>query len=82
MSSSSSINNILKAEFGLNKKFESIEKANETVCSAVELYNNKRPHSSLNYLTPNQAHHLTGIIKRNWKSYKKVCITNQDEQSA
>lgn len=76
------INGILKAEFGLNKIFESIEKANETVINAVELYNSKRPHSSLNYLTPNQAHHLTGIIKRNWKNYKKVCITNQDEQPA
>ena len=70
----------MKTEFGLHKSFESIEKANEAVINAVELYNNKRPHSSLNYLTPNQAHHLTGIIKHNWKNYKKVCITNQDEQ--
>jgi len=76
------INGILKAEFGLNKIFESIEKANQTVINAVELYNSKRPHSSLNYLTPNQAHHLTGIIKRNWKNYKKACITNQDQQPA
>ena len=74
------VNGILKAEFGLNKSFESIEKAKETVNSAVELYNNKRPHSSLNYLTPNQAHQLTGIIKRNWKNYKKVCITNQEQE--
>lgn len=76
------INGILKTEFGLHKNFESIEKANQAMQAAVELYNNKRPHSSLNYLTPNQAHHLTGIIKRNWKNYKKVCITNQDEQPA
>lgn len=76
------VNGILKAEFGLNKSFESIEKANESVQSAVELYNSKRPHSSLNYLTPNQAHQLTGIIKHNWKNYKKVCITNQEEQPA
>lgn len=76
------VNGILKTEFGLNKSFDSKEKANEAVQNAVELYNNKRPHSSLNYLTPNQAHHLTGIIKRNWKNYKKVCITNQEEQPA
>lgn len=74
------VNGILKTEFGLHKIFDSIEKANEVVKIAIDLYNNKRPHSSLNYLTPNQAHHLTGIIKRNWKNYKKVCITNQDEQ--
>jgi putative transposase len=76
------VNGILKMEFGLNKIFGSREKANEAVHSAVELYNSKRPHNSLNYLTPNQAHHLTGIIKRNWKNYKKVCITNQEEQPA
>jgi putative transposase len=74
------VNGILKAEFGLNKMFESLEKANETVHSAVELYNSKRPHNSLNYLTPNQAHQLTGIIKRNWKNYKKACTTNQEQE--
>ena len=43
---------------------------------AVDLYNHKRPHDSLNYLTPNQAHQLTGIIKRNWKNYNKnLCNT-------
>jgi putative transposase len=76
------VNGILKMEFGLNKTFENIERASETVNSAVELYNSKRPHSSLNYLTPNQAHHLEGIIKRNWKNYKTACTQNQDKQPA
>lgn len=76
------VNGILKMEFGLHTSFESIEKANEAVHTAVELYNTKRPHSSLNYLTPNQAHHLTGIIKRNWKNYKQACTNNQDQQTA
>jgi putative transposase len=75
------VNGILKMEFGLHRSFESMGKANEAVHSAVELYNNKRPHSSLSYLTPNQAHHLTGIIKSNWKNYKQACITNQDKQT-
>ena len=76
------VNGILKMEFGLHKLFDCIEKANEAVHSAVELYNNKRPHSSLNYLTPNQAHQLEGMIKRNWKNYRTACITNQDEEPA
>lgn len=74
------INGILKMEYGLSKTFDSIEKAKEALISGVEKYNNQRPHDSLSYLTPNQAHHLTGIIKRNWKNYKSTCITNQDEQ--
>lgn len=73
------INGILKMEYGLSKTFDSIEKAREAVSSGVETYNGKRPHDSLGYLTPNQAHHLTGIIKRNWKTYKRACIPNQDE---
>jgi len=76
------VNGILKMEFGLNKAFDNIEKAVEAVSSAVDLYNSKRPHNSLNYLTPNQAHHLTGIIKRNWKNYKTPCITKQDKPPA
>lgn len=76
------VNGILKTEFGLNKSFEGFDKATEAVKHAVETYNSKRPHSSLNYLTPNQAHQLTGIIKRNWKNYKQACITNQDKQLA
>lgn len=76
------VNGILKIEFGLYKNFENIEKANEAVHNAVQLYNNKRPHSSINFFTPTQAHELTGIIKRNWKNYKKACITNQDKQPA
>lgn len=73
------INGILKMEYGLSKTFDNIEKAREAVITGVEAYNNKRPHDSLSYLTPSQAHHLTGIIKRNWKNYKTVCITNQDK---
>jgi putative transposase len=76
------INGILKMEFGLNKVFDNIDKANEAVQNAVELYNNKRPHSSLNYLTPVQAHQLTGIIKRNWKNYKQACQPNQEQRLA
>ena len=76
------VNGILKTEFGLYKSFENIDKANEVVVNAVELYNNKRPHSSLNYLTPNQAHHLTGIIKRNWKNYKQACQQKQEQPLA
>lgn len=73
------INGILKMEYGLSKTSDSIEKAKEAVISGVEKYN-QRPHDSLNYLTPNQAHHLEGMIKRNWKNYR-ACVTNQDKQS-
>ena len=73
------INGILKTEFNLQQTFNNLEQAVESVTVAVEKYNSLRPHSSLNYLTPNQAHQLTGIIKKNWKNYnKQPCTPNQD----
>jgi transposase InsO family protein len=74
------INGILKNEFGLHKEFRSIEEAREAVASATVLYNTKRPHDSLSYLTPESAHELTGIIKRNWKSYPGTGSRNKQDQ--
>ena len=41
-------------------KFSSIEEARKAVASAVDFYNNRRPHMSLRYLTPAQAHQKRG----------------------
>jgi hypothetical protein len=35
----------------------------------IEFYNQVRPHSSVDRLTPNQAHAMTGPIPRKWKNY-------------
>lgn len=73
------INGILKTEFGLDKVFANIEEAGQVLDKAVKVYNSQRPHSSLSYLTPDQAHELSGMIKRNWKNYQKItCTQNQD----
>ena len=77
------INGILKEEYGMNKTFGSIEEASRVLDKNIEIYNGKRPHDSLSYLTPNQAHHLSGMIKRNWKNYSKyTCMQNQDYSTA
>jgi putative transposase len=46
------VNGILKTEFYLNATFRSYEIALKATMSAIDLYNNIRPHMSLNYLTP------------------------------
>lgn len=43
------------------------ETANKAVKKTIELYNEMRPHASIDYLTPAQAHRCTGPIKRRWK---------------
>jgi transposase InsO family protein len=61
------VNGILKNEFGLNKTFSSLEQAQIVTDSAVNVYNNKRPHASCDYLTPAVAHDHNGILRKRWK---------------
>lgn len=48
------INGILKQEFMLGETFKTQEQAEKSVKEAIEIYNEKRPHMSLNYMTPNE----------------------------
>lgn len=72
------VNGILKSNW-LGHSFPSIEQARQALVKAVDIYNQKRPHESLSYLTPNQAHEITGIIKRNWKKYTKAASNKQSD---
>lgn len=46
------VNGILKTELGLEHLFENLEQAAIATEQAIKLYNNLRPHLSLNYQTP------------------------------
>ena len=58
------VNGILKTEFMLDKCFKSFEDAKQTVDKVIAIYNEQRPHSSCNYLTPQQAHQQSGLIHK------------------
>lgn len=62
------VNGILKQEF-LPEKCRNLLEARRTVAEAVSIYNNERPHSSIDMLTPAEAHSRTGELKRRWKNY-------------
>lgn len=62
------VNGILKGEL-LAEKYEHYDQARSAVAKAIDLYNNKRLHSSIAMLTPQQAHGKTGELKRCWKNY-------------
>lgn len=62
------VNGILKQEL-LNSYYDDIEYARRAVAEAVETYNKHRPHSSVNMLTPEQAHRCSGPLARKWKNY-------------
>lgn len=51
------VNGILKAEFGLGKILPSLEFARKSVRQSVQIYNQERLHTSLNYKTPDSIYH-------------------------
>jgi putative transposase len=65
------VNGILKAEFNLGRKFDSFDQASAAVTYAIHIYNTLRPHTSINYLTPEQAQQTQGQIPARWKAKKK-----------
>lgn len=60
------VNGILKMEFLLNKTFSNFDEAQQVVEESIRKYNEIRPHSSCNYLTPAVAHQKEGIMKKQW----------------
>lgn len=65
------INGIFKGNFALDEPFSTFEQAQKTVDNAIAYYNNRLPHSSIDMLTPNEAHHKKGELKKHWKWYWK-----------
>ncbi len=65
------INGILKTEWINKMRLKSIKDAMTQIKRIISIYNKDRPHSSIEFLTPNQAHIRTGEIKRLWKNYYK-----------
>jgi len=61
------VNGILKYEFNLNHVFADHTEAVEAVDRSINAYNILRPHMSCNYLTPMEAHQMTGDLKKHWK---------------
>jgi len=65
------VNGIVKTEFYLDGYFRNIEQVRQVLKESVYVYNNNRPHTSCDYLTPAQAHQQQGILKKRWRTYKK-----------
>lgn len=63
------INGILKYEYGLKRSFVNLKEAQKAVKQAVEIYNTKRIHWSLDFKTPEEVHQQYSKIK--YKSYAK-----------
>jgi transposase InsO family protein len=73
------VNGIIKQEF-LLATYDCFEDAGIAIKEAIDIYNHERRHSSIDMLTPFEAHTMTGELKRHWKNYyankqKEVIMT-------
>lgn len=63
------VNGTIKNEFFPKRIYQNYKDVKKAIKQIVEVYNKRRPHSSLNFLTPELAHEENGIIKKRWKTY-------------
>jgi putative transposase len=61
------MNRTIKEEMLSNRIFDTFELAKQAINGAVKEYNEVRPHLSINLLTPEKAHKMTGDIPKKWK---------------
>ena len=73
------LNGILKDEYLSDIPVRSIEDAREVLSTAVNLYNEDRPHMSIGYQYPSMVHERNLETERLWKNYykKNPIIVNQ-----
>jgi len=69
------VNGILKTEFNLYSSSGGFERTCELVRNSITAYNEPRPHSSCDLLTPALAHLQQGVLKKRWKQYTKKALT-------
>jgi putative transposase len=67
------IHRTIKEEFTTEREinFSTIAEAKTNIRKFIDFYNQYRPHRSIQWYTPNEAHKQRGILKRVWKSYYK-----------
>lgn len=65
------VNKTIKGEFTTEQQihFKDVETANKVIKINIDYYNQRRPHRSVEMLTPNVAHKQNGKLKRQWKTY-------------
>jgi transposase InsO family protein len=70
------VNGILKSEFNLYYSQVGFDQTIKKITESIEAYNNLRPHSSCDFLTPQEAHFKTGLLNKRWKNRNEKSIEN------
>lgn len=64
------VNGIIKGEFNLYGSSANFQQTYERIVKSVSSYNELRPHSSCDYMTPSKAHEQFATLNKRWKNYK------------
>lgn len=73
------VNGIIKNEFFPKRVYQNHKEAKKNTTLIIGHYNEKRPHASLDYLTPQQAHQKEGDLKKRWKTYRRLKKGKEDD---
>lgn len=65
------VNGTIKNDFSPNIVYPHHKEAKKAIAKIIQVYNQKRPHASVDYLTPDEAHLQQGSLKKRWKPYYK-----------
>lgn len=68
------INSTIKNELLKGVRFHSLAQVREALRAAVDFYNNRRPHMSIDMMTPSQAAKCHGKIGKRWHSHRDAAI--------
>jgi transposase InsO family protein len=71
------INNTVKNELLKGLIYHSINDLRNDLVVKIDFYNNRRPHMSIDMMTPSQAASHEGEIKKRWHSYRDDAIKAQ-----
>jgi putative transposase len=74
------INGTVKNELLRGKTFTNTRQVRAAMETAVEFYNNERPHMSIDMMTPAEAARRTGDIPKRWKSYRDIAIRKNGQR--
>ena len=78
------VNGIIKSEFNLYSSDMGFQQTSMQIAKSIQAYNEIRPHSSCDYLTPEEAHFKEGTLRKRWKSRptkmgeKEPCIAEPE----
>ncbi|TKT85308.1 IS3 family transposase [Dyadobacter frigoris] len=74
------VNGIIKNEFFPKRVYQNHKEGSKAILRIIQIYNSKRPHASVDYLTPEQAHEHEGLLAKRWKQYRrKKSVANSTE---